>query len=59
MLKKQLFVGLFHFLFLSLSANLGYYTLFGHQSDNKNKNNILNAFQMELRTTYIRTTDGG
>ena len=22
------------------------------------KNNILNAFQMELRTTYIRTTDG-
>jgi len=26
----------FHFLFLSLGANLGYYTLFGHQSD-KNK----------------------
>ena len=22
------------------------------------KNNIFNAFQMELRTTYIRTTDG-
>jgi hypothetical protein len=23
------------------------------------KNKYINAFQMELRTTYIRTTDGG
>ena len=31
---------------------------FCHLSD-KNKNKYINAFQMELRTTYIRTTDGG